>query len=74
MAGADVGSDRGKSCPIGQVSHGRDGRKKEEMKQEEDIHLSNGMLSFVLPLLYSPTTVLARAKGRDTQRIVHEFP
>jgi hypothetical protein len=45
--------------------HGREG-KKEEMKQEEDIHLSNGMLSFVLPLLYSTTTVLARAKGRDT--------
>jgi hypothetical protein len=49
MAGADVGSDRGESGPIGQVSHGREEKRRDEAGGG---HLSNGMLSFVLPLLY----------------------
>ena len=48
MAGADVGSDSGESCPIGLVLHRREEKRRDEAGGD---NLSNGMLSFVLPVL-----------------------
>jgi hypothetical protein len=45
---ADVGSDSGESCPIGLVLHRREEKRRDEAGGD---NLSNGMLSFVLPVL-----------------------
>ena len=63
MTDADVGSDRGEPSPIGQVLHGREG-KKEETKQEEEHLRVTECFHLYHRCCTGTTTVLARAKGR----------